>query len=108
MGSGEIEERLRSLFFAGTRELPEALRDDLFDRYAGSLERDPGKDGLFEAAARLGEIIDLFERDYDEEGDPLPAPEWDFIRDAVSESAGDLDVETLSYVMRLVVERHRL
>ncbi len=102
----ERNERLRGYFFTSMRELPENLCYDLFDRW--SEEAEPEGRGFDWLADRLVILIDLFQGEYDDAGDPLAPGEWDFVRDAVSESASDMDVTTLTYVMQRVVERGRI
>ena len=104
----EREERLRGYFFTSMRDLPENLCYDLFDHWLEEAADDPDRKTFDWLAERLGILIDLFQGDYDDAGDPLDLDEWDFVRDSVSESAGEMDVETLTYVMQHIVERGRI
>ncbi len=104
----EREVRLRSYFFTSMRDLPEDLRYDLFDHWLEEAANDPDRKTFDWLADRLGILIDLFRGEYDDAGDPLEPDEWDYVRDAVSESASELDVETLTYVMQHIVERGRI
>ena len=104
----EREERLRGYFFTSMRDLPENLCYDLFDHWSAKAADDPDRKTFDWLAERLGILIDLFQGDYDDAGDLLEPDEWDFVRDAVSESAAEMDVETLTYVMQHIVERGRI
>jgi len=104
----ETLERLRGFFFSCTRELPESLQYDLFDHFAEELEERPEAGDVMGAAERLGEVIDLFHGEYDDERDPFTEVDWDFIREASSESASEMDVKTLTYVMQHVLDRGRM
>lgn len=86
--------------------LPEDLRVDLFaylmDRYP---QRKGAYPGLLEYAEYLGDVVDLFNQDYDEQSDPLFREDWDYVRDTVSDYAPDLDMGLVNYIMQLVVAK---
>lgn len=58
------------------------------------------------AFAWLSTLAGILEKDYDDEA--LDRSEWERIRDIVNEAAGDLDLETLTYAMGLVLEHGAL
>jgi len=108
LASEEREERLRGYFFTSMRDQPENLRYDLFDHWSEEAANDPDRKNFDWLTDRLSILIDLFQGEYDDAGDPLSPDEWDFVREAVSESAEEIEVETLTYVMQHIVERGRL
>jgi hypothetical protein len=87
--------------------LPEPMQAELFDYFAGKYraveDRYTVDDALF-----LGEVVDLFTGEYDEESDPLDDEDWDFVKDVIDENALELDMETMNYVMKLVVDKGAL
>lgn len=108
LSAEERIERLRGFFFTSMREQPESLCYDLFDHWSEEAESSPEWEPFERLSERLANIVDLFQLDYDETNDPLEPEDWDFIRDAVSESAGEMDVKTITYIMQHVVDRGRL
>ena len=102
----EIRREIAHAFDLVLSHLPEDLRIDLFDYL---MERYPERTGtyagLFDYAEYLGDVIDLFNLEYDEQADPLFREDWDYIRDSVSDFALELDMDLVNYVMQLVVAK---
>ncbi len=69
-------------------------------------ERRLARSGDEELAQWLCIVGSIFLRNYD--GEKLSPDEWSRIRDLASEGAGDLDLETLTYVLDLVLEHKAL
>lgn len=86
--------------------LPEGMVDDLFeyfhDKSAPLLQTDQT---LGEYSVRLGAIIDLFLSNYDHQTDPVSPEDWEFVRETVDVFAVDMDMETVNYIMGLIVEK---
>jgi hypothetical protein len=91
-------EALRKWLSGSFRGIPADLVDELLDGLPARLAKDRDK-----ALAWLGAIGSMFFMDYD--GTTLEARDWEEIRDAFSDCGDDLDLEILTYVMALVVER---
>lgn len=86
--------------------LPGDLVDELLDHVLERTEEaGDGPEGL---AQRLGDLIDLFNGEYDEQNDPFDRRDWEAVGSAVSDTAHELEMETLNYVMKLVVDHHGL
>lgn len=106
--SGESTERflddVQAAFASTLPFLPEPMQAELFDffsrKYRADEEHYTLDDALF-----LGEIVDLFTGEYNEETDPLDDEDWDFVRDVIDENALELDMQTVNYVMKLVVDK---
>ncbi|MCE1196914.1 hypothetical protein LWX53_10500 [bacterium] len=62
--------------------------------------------GLEAAAAWLATVASIFLGDYD--GATLSVEAWRELRDILSADAGELDMDTLTYAMTLVVEHRAL
>lgn len=56
----------------------------------------------------LADYAEVFLGDYDTEADPLQPDDWHLIRDIINEEAGELDMQTVEYVMGLITERRFL
>jgi len=98
---------IRSSFCRSLDVIPETARQELFDFYQDRLESTEGRD-IHVWAEHLLDIIDLFDRSYDDERNPLDEEEWDLIQDVVSDCAGIMDEDVLLYVMQRIVDRGRL
>lgn len=104
---------IRRQFRSAVPQLPVELTDELLDHFtdrtAADLSLQPEHDGdpvPALLARMLGDAIDLFQGKYDEENEPFSREDWEAIASAVSDSALELEMETVNYVMKLVVEHH--
>lgn len=87
--------------------LPEAMVEEVYELITDRiLER--AEDGaiFIDEAEYLADVADLLTLQYDEENDPLHPDDWELIGDLVNDYALDLDMETVNYVMKLVVDHH--
>jgi len=102
-----IVEEVRSAFEHSLSFLPGPMQAELFDFFSRKYRADAASytvdDALF-----LGEVIDLFTGEYDEEKDPLDSEDWDFVKDSIDENALELDMQLVNYVMKLVVDKGAL
>jgi hypothetical protein len=102
---GMLEDVRRS-FFMYLGDLPEELKYDLYEYYLDRFENNPDPSLAFtELATSFRAIIELFNLDYDDVEDALSEEEWEYLRDAISDYALDIDEETLNYVMKLIVAK---
>ena len=108
-----IRQRVRDAFHGSVPALPEALVDELFEHFDRRLAASAaGKSATTERSPHdelsryepLADVVDLLSQDYDENADPLQPEDWPVIRDVFSNYAGELNMRTVTYVMRLVVE----
>jgi hypothetical protein len=100
-------EAIREAFCSQLGGVPKTARQELFDFYQDRLAAREGED-IYLWADHLIDVIDLFDRAYDEQRNPLDEEEWDLIEDVVSDCAGVMDEETLFYIMQRIVDRGRL
>lgn len=100
----QVLDDVRSAFDSSLSSLPEPMRAELFDFFAGKYRAEADV-YRFDDAVFLGEIIDLFTGEYNDETDPLDTEDWEFIKDIIDENALELDMELINYVMRLIVEK---
>ncbi len=84
--------------------LPAELTDELLDHFRDRVEEHG--DGPERLARHLADVVDLFKGEYDEQNDPFDRRDWEAVGSAVSDTALDLDMDTVNYVMRLVVDHH--
>jgi len=104
LGSSEPRrqaEALRDWVSSSFRGLPADLIAALFEDFPARLAEDREA-----ALAWLGAVGSMLYMDYD--GTPLAPADWAELREAFSDAGGDLDLELLTYVMGLVVERGHL
>ncbi len=94
---------LREVISRNFSFLPSSMLDLLSD---WAEERRLAKSNDEELAQWFCIVGSIFLRNYD--GENLSPDEWSRIRDLASEGAGDLDLETLTYVLDLVLEHKAL
>lgn len=98
---------VRDAFVPMLTGLPPGLVDELYELVTERIvERSGGEDPFFHDARYFADVADLFSLQYDEKNDPLHADDWKLIGELVNDYALDLDMETVNYVMRLVVDHH--
>ena len=85
--------------------LPSNLVDGILNHFAADLAEGPGETA-FDRCEILGDVLDVLHEQYDEEHDPLDSPSWSVIAGIVSDLALDLDMDFVTYVMKLAVD-HR-
>ena len=118
-GAEAVQQRVREAFYGSVPSLPEAMVEELFLHFCRRLTGSSGAVAAGEAPVEadhggpheeldrleaLADVVDLLNEDYDEERDPLDAADWPVIRDVCSDYAVELNMRTVSYVMRLVVD----
>ncbi|MFP3960258.1 MAG: hypothetical protein ACLFUM_02140 [Spirochaetaceae bacterium] len=99
-----IAEEIKTAFVASLGFLPEPMQAELFDFFSRKY-RAAADSYTVEDAHFLGEVIDLFTGAYNEQTDPFDAEDWEFVKDIVDENALELDMHTVNYVMKLVVDK---
>ena len=94
----DVEQDIKDLL---TKNVPvsESLLDDLYTKYCSD------SDNLFDSARSLSDIVDLFNGEYDEDSDPLKEEDWVYVRNLVTACADELDMEIVTYIMRLIVDK---
>ncbi len=109
LGEKESTEALKQTFFSHIKSLPEELKYDFFEYFYDQFEREENpKYGFYEFSSKLRSIIELFNFEFDpKEDNYIMNEDWDFIKETVSDYALDLDDQTLTYIMRFVVEKGR-
>jgi hypothetical protein len=105
----QLMARVRDAFFSAMGNLPDRMKHDLFnscvERYVS--EKDRYK-SFFEMAYYLGRLVDLFDRQYDDVNYPLEEADWEIIRILVDENAGEMDIETVQYIMNVLLSKGML
>lgn|GEM_PF-926711 len=98
-------EALRSTFSRSMPQIPDdtiaALFTTFLSRYASG-----GAEGSTKALEWLGGIGSLLLCDYD--GTPFSKAEWTEIRELVTIDSGEIDIETLTYVLGQTLEHSAL
>ena len=96
--TADVESDIKELLYKNM-DVDESVCDDLYFRYCGNSEN------IFDSAETLSDIVDLFNGEYDEVNDPLKEEDWIYIRNIVDASAEELNLEIITYIMRLVVDK---
>ena len=92
-----IREHFALTFRGLPRDLLDALLEGIEERMAADREA---------AAARSATLASILLMDYD--GGGLGEADWDLLREAFSDAGGEIDLELLTYVMQLVLDKGRL
>jgi hypothetical protein len=96
--SGTVDlEALRTFFYGSFRNAPEESLAAFFSTFIEKWRADEE-----EATGWLASVGSILLMDYD--GRPLSKADWQDIRESMALSAGEADLELLSYVMTLVVD----
>ncbi|MBI9098890.1 MAG: hypothetical protein JEY91_10465 [Spirochaetaceae bacterium] len=96
--TADVESDIKELLYKNM-DVDESVCDDLYFRYCGNSEN------IFDSAETLSDIVDLFNGEYDEVNDPLKEEDWIYIRNIVDASAEELNLEIITYIMRLIVDK---
>jgi hypothetical protein len=94
----DINKEIKELLYKNV-SLDESALDDVFFKYCDE------SDNIFDSAFYLSDIVDLFNEEYDEVNDPLIEEDWLYIKNIVDASAEDMNLDTITYIMRLIVDR---
>ncbi|MBN2655499.1 MAG: hypothetical protein JXR86_00455 [Spirochaetales bacterium] len=94
----DVEAEIKEMLYRNL-DVDDSICDDIFFRYCA------GAENLFDSAEILADIVDLFNCQYDEETDPLTEDDWVYVRSIVNASADEMDMNVITYIMRLIVDR---
>ena len=92
---------IREHFARSFRGLPSDLIDALLEGTEARLAADAGAE-----VARCATLGSILLQDYD--GGALGEADWDGLRESFSDCGGDIDLDLLTYVMQLVLDKGRL
>jgi hypothetical protein len=102
-------EMVREAFDSAMGKVPAELTESLYLQFLDGFNRSGKPESEFIASAyRLGPYIDLFWMEYDEKQNPLPEEDWPALTELVNDSAGELDLKLLTYVMGKIVEAGKI
>lgn len=96
---------IRNVFVDMNRHLPTGLVEGLLDHFMMNLVEGSG-DSVFDRCRKLADLIDVLHEEYDTENDPLNVEDWAAIGDAIADQASGLDMEFVTYVMKLAVDHN--
>jgi len=96
--SEEFLEDLKHLFVRALGQ-PEELTLELMDYCC------PGETFEDELQERMGDIVDLFRLDLDENSSRLTQSDWEYLKDLVNSWAMDMDMDVVTYVMQHIVSQ---
>ncbi len=94
----DFEKDIKELLYKNV-PIAESILEDLYYKYCS------GSENVFDSAKSLSDVVELFNCDYDEVNDPLKEEDWIYVRNIVNASADELDMDTVTYIMRLIVEK---
>jgi hypothetical protein len=93
-----VEGDIKELLYKNLN-VSDSICDDLYFRYCGDSEN------IFDSAFLLSDVVDLFNGEYDEVNDPLKEADWIYVRNVVNSCADEMDLDIVTYIMRLIVDR---
>ena len=96
---------IRNTFADMNRHLPVGAVEKLLDHFTLNLTEGPG-DCAFDRCEKLADVMDVLHEEYDDRRDPLEVKDWTAIGDVISVHARHLDMEFVTYVMKLAVDNH--
>ena len=96
--STNVENEIKYLLYKNV-DISDSICDDLYFKYCGN------SDNIFDSAITLSDIVDLFNSEYDEANDPLEEDDWVYVRNIVNACADEMDLEIVTYIMRLIVDK---
>lgn len=94
---------IRRAFIELNRHIPISILDALLDHFTAGLTEGPAGTP-FDRCGTLGEVTDVLAEQYDEKADPLGREDWRVIGAIISDNALELDMEFVTYVMKLAVD----
>jgi hypothetical protein len=98
-------EQVRKSFLFNIGDVPDELKVEMYEYFIEQYgENGEDRRTIDELAEKLRAVVELFNFELNDE-EALSDDDWDFIKETVSDYALDLDDETLTYIMRFVVER---
>lgn len=101
--------RVREVFFSSLSDFPPAVLHDLFNSFVDRYySQQPQSADVLDFAYYLGRVIDVLRGEYDERYPLETEEEWDAILDAVNVAADEMELQTLTVVMKLLLEHGRL
>ena len=100
-GSAPSVEEFRTFFLRSVAGVPAEVLEDVFVRFL-ELRAGRGKRPAAEAGKWLASIASAFLGDWD--GFAFSADEWRELADFAALGSGEMDLETLNYVMALALE----
>ncbi len=104
-----LQDQVDHAFSHSLPGMPTEMVQELFAHfYARAVPVDTPFYIAIERLEVLGDVIDLLSSDYDDEADPIPAEDWQAVRDIVSPYAVDLDMGLVNYVMKRVLEHGQI
>ena len=94
---------IRESFVDLNRHVPIEIVEELLDHFTADLAEGPD-DSPFDRCRKLADVMDVLHEQYDSDNDPLTAEDWGAIGGVVSDNAPDLDMDLVTYVMKLAVD----
>ncbi len=94
----DVENEIKELLGKNVA-VAETIQEDLYVKYCEDSEN------LFDSANQLSDVVDLLNCDYDETNDPLEEDDWLFVKNIVNSCADEMNMDTVTYIMRLIVEK---
>ena len=101
--------RIGPIFLTYLGHLPTQVREELWAWYVERhMDQDPRLSSVEDLALRLSAIVDIYDRAYDARRIALDEDEWELVHELTNEGSPDIPMDTLQYVMQLLMDRGRL
>lgn len=95
----EFKVEFKPVFIDCCRILNADVAGEIFGRFVIESERD-----YKEALYNLSNVFELFEENYDVDRDPFNEEEWEFIKIVVNDSTEELGLESVQYIMQVMLD----
>lgn len=103
---GDALEKLKHSFQAEMKDSPAEFNRQVFTYFLGPAGASPEiTDELVERAHKLGDVIDLFNGEYNDQNDDFTEEDWLFLKESASEYAEEMDMHVLTAVMSRIMDR---
>jgi hypothetical protein len=103
---GDALEKLKQSFQSEMKDCPSGLNRQVFTYFLGPAGASPEiTNDLVERAHKLGDVIDLFAGEYNDQNDDFTEEEWLFLKECASEYAEEMDMQVLTAVMSRIMDR---
>ena len=97
-------ELVHEAFLGLLPQLPASMAEELFDAFSEQIVARSSGSAFFDDAAYLADVADVIAGEYDARNDPIVAEDWKLLGEIVNDYALDLDMDSVTYIMALVVD----
>ncbi|WP_028972854.1 hypothetical protein [Spirochaeta cellobiosiphila] len=103
-----ITDEVGVIFKDSLKRYPEDFVKEIYLHFRPSLliaEGEANWDKYFDLTAKLMDVIDLLNEEYSPESSLLEDSFWQFLGAIINDFAEDLDLDTLQFIMKILVDK---